>query len=193
MLWGCCGAGQGLAPAQQPQPASTKKEKSRELTAALRNACASVHSAQLCVCWGAAGIHWVIPPAAAAPRWGVASHPQHLLRRGPSALVWPHPITVLGQGIPCSSLALHMPGSCRWTGCPCLAMLQLLFLAGDQAPRSHDSVGLGLAKYTAHPSSMTCQTRVRHFTSWPHLELVLRGSVPPLFSTPCWWGLAEWC
>lgn len=49
MLWGCRGAGQGLASAQQPQPASTKKEKSRELTAALRNACASEHSS---VCAG---------------------------------------------------------------------------------------------------------------------------------------------
>lgn len=39
-----CRVGQGLAPAQQPQPPLTKKEKSRELTAARRNACASVRS-----------------------------------------------------------------------------------------------------------------------------------------------------
>lgn len=156
----------GLAPAQQPQPASTKKDKSRELTAALRNACASMHSS---VCAGGQLGSTTLSPqaAAAAPRrqWHPTpstcsgGDPQHCF--GPS-------MTVLGQGIPCSSLALHMPGSCRWMGCPCLAMLQLLFLAGDQAPRSHDSIGLGLAKYTAHPSTMPCQAGVKHYSSVGH-------------------------
>lgn len=131
----------GLAPAQQPQPASTKKDKSRELTAALRNACASVHSS---VCAGGQLGSTTLSPqaAAAAPRrrWHPTlstcsgGDPQHCF--GPS-------MTVLGQGIPCSSLALHMPGSCRWTGCPCLAMLQLLFLAGDQAPDHMTASGWG--------------------------------------------------
>lgn len=152
----------GLAPAQQPQPASTKKDKSRELTAALRNACASVHSS---VCAGGQLGSTTLSPQAPRRRWHPTpstcsgGDPQHCF--GPS-------MTVLGQGIPCSSLALHMPGSCRWTGCPCLAMLQLLFLAGDQAPRSHDSIRLGLAKYTAHPSTMPCQAGVKHYSSVGH-------------------------
>lgn len=146
-----CGVGQGLAPAQQLQPASTKKEKSRELMAAPRNACASV-SISVCA-EGQLGPARVSSPPAASGE--VPSYHQQPAQEGTFSAS-SAPGTVLGQGIhPVSVPRPACARGCQRTGVSMLGRApSCCSWWGGQVPSSHDAVRLGTAKYTA--SSKRC-------------------------------------
>lgn len=116
--------------------------------------------------------------------WGVPSHPQHPLRRGSSAPVWPSQI---GAGAGDPTLVPHPArggGLQKDGGVRAWPHSQLLFLAGGQAPSSHDRVGLGMAKYTAL-SKCRASPGWGHAPGqrWPPPGLV-QGAVCPLCPPP---------
>lgn len=153
-----CGAGQGLAPAQQPQPALTKKEKSGELTAAPRNACASVHSS---ACAGGQ-----LASAKLCPHclllWGGPIPPPALAQEGTLSFSLAPPQCPAGAGDPMlMSHPTHTGGLQKDRGVCAWPCSQLLFLAGSQATSLHDSVRLGPAKYTV-------SSKRRALPGWSH-------------------------
>lgn len=130
----------GLAPAQQPPPASTKKEKSRELTAAPRNA------APPCVPGRQLGSAGLSPPPAVAP-WGGGLIPPPA-KEGTLGAGSASPQHGAGTGnpmlIPCPARA-----GAEGRGCPCLATLPAAVPGRGPGSSSHDSVRLETTKYTA--------------------------------------------